>query len=475
MTVSVNGATPPKQRRARSRGSPPPPSDPTAPHWYQARDYQAPVFTKLAEGIRRFMLPWHRRAGKDATGLEVCAQQMKARVGGYWHLYPRQVQAKRAIWNGVDPATGKRFIDMAFPREDREYTNEQDMFIRMRNGSTWQLGGSDYYDRLVGSNVLGVMFSEWSLCDPAAWDYIRPILAENGGWAGFIFTYRGRNHAYQMVRRLKGDPDWYIDERTILQTHRLDGSPVVSLEAVEADRRSGMREQLIQQEYFCNPAAALPGAMYGAAMDTIQSQRGHVAYDPTFPVVAAWNLADAPANHSAVFVQEKGNELALIGSRSWMFDRLHDCFADLSSFPWRVSHHVIAPDEEGVWPELFERAELAVETAPILSSIGKIAAVTNAMLERTWIDTVSRPFAGNGLETNNELLVDSLNGYRLRELEGDTTVDGKENFDDKPVVAYERYLTRALELYAAWNFRAGHSHRGRRRRPDYAAQDRAVI
>jgi hypothetical protein len=56
------------------------------------------------------------------------------------------------------------------------------MFIKFNNGSTWQVVGSDNFDRLVGASPLGVVFSEWALAKPDAWTYMRPILAENGGW-----------------------------------------------------------------------------------------------------------------------------------------------------------------------------------------------------------------------------------------------------------------------------------------------------
>ena len=36
------------------------------------------------------------------------------------------------------------------------------------------------------------MYFEWSLQNPAAWDYVRPILAENGGWAAFIILQEER-------------------------------------------------------------------------------------------------------------------------------------------------------------------------------------------------------------------------------------------------------------------------------------------
>jgi phage terminase large subunit len=82
----------------------------------------------------------------------------------------------------------------------REATRETDMLIRFKNGSTWQVVGSDNYNSLVGSPPVGVIFSEWSLAKPDAWTYLRPILAENGGWAVFIWTPRGRNHATRAFR-----------------------------------------------------------------------------------------------------------------------------------------------------------------------------------------------------------------------------------------------------------------------------------
>jgi phage terminase large subunit len=82
------------------------------------------------------------------------------------------------------------------------------MFIEFDNGSTWQVVGSDNYNSLVGSPPVGVVFSEWALAKPDAWTYMRPILAENGGWALFIWTPRGRNHA-TMAFDARADPNWF--------------------------------------------------------------------------------------------------------------------------------------------------------------------------------------------------------------------------------------------------------------------------
>lgn len=222
----------------------------------------------------RFLGIWHRRAGKDRTGMELIRDELEHNVGSYWHLYPLQVQAKRAIWNGVDPQTETRLLDLVFPHAMRDgKPNDQDLFMRFHNGSTYQLCGSDNYDRLVGANVRGVLFSEWALCDPRAWAYILPILVENGGWTAFITTYRGRNHAYQMAQKLRANPHWYVDVRTIDMTRREDGRPVITPEDVEQERAAltalhgrVRADAMIREEFYCDPMAALPGSIYGGAV-----------------------------------------------------------------------------------------------------------------------------------------------------------------------------------------------------------------
>lgn len=233
-----------------------------------------PAFQKLAlyahqqsvveayqnQHVRRFFLAWHRRAGKDVFGLDFARERMKERVGTYWHLFPFHIQAKRAIWKGIDARTGQRFIDRAFPVRKNE--NDTEMSFTSPSGATWQMLGSDNYDRMVGSNPCGVVFSEWALCDPAAWDYIRPILVENKGWVMFITTFRGRNHAYRMFKSLEGAEGWYVDLKTIADTHRNDGNPIVTQADIEKEVREGMDPGLVRQEFYCDPDAAAAGAIF---------------------------------------------------------------------------------------------------------------------------------------------------------------------------------------------------------------------
>lgn len=232
---------------------------------WEARPYQQDVFAARESGIKRFCLPWHRRAGKDSYALEFTRRELLAKPGTYWHLFPEQDHARKSIWQGR-ASDGEQFIERAFPQDMRAKTSDWQTSITFDNGSLWQMRGSDNYDKLVGGNVLGVVFSEWALCDPAALEYVRPIVVENGGWLMFIYTYRGRNHAYKLAQHALGNPRWYCKVLDVTMTTRADGSPVVSEEDIDHEREDGMPEEIVQQEFYMNPAAADQNAYYGRAL-----------------------------------------------------------------------------------------------------------------------------------------------------------------------------------------------------------------
>ena len=217
------------------------------PNAWNPRPYQRRLWDYFAKGGRRAVAVWHRRCGKDSLALNLeAAKALTERVGVYWHMLPLNTQARKVIWDGVD-RYGRRMIDQAFPKELRLSTNDQEMKIVFKNGSVWQCVGSDNYDALVGSNPVGVVFSEYSVTPKAAiaWDYIRPILAENGGWALFIYTPRGHNHGYTLYNQAKA-AGWFTELLTV------DDTKAIPAEAVEEERRAGMSEAMIQQEFYCS-------------------------------------------------------------------------------------------------------------------------------------------------------------------------------------------------------------------------------
>ena len=84
------------------------------PNNWTAREYQHGLWRALAhERKKRAVAVWHRRSGKDEIALHWTATAAFERVGNYWHMLPQANQARKAIWDAVNPHTGKRRIDEA--------------------------------------------------------------------------------------------------------------------------------------------------------------------------------------------------------------------------------------------------------------------------------------------------------------------------------------------------------------------------
>ena len=265
----------------------------TLPHQWKPRGYQRTLWDYLEGGGKRAFAIWHRRAGKDEVALHWAAVAAMERPATYWHMLPAYSQARKAIWSGVNAHTGKRRIDEAFPHALRETTNEQEMFIRLRNGATWQIVGSDNYSSLVGTPPAGIVFSEWSRANPASWAYLAPILVENNGWALFITTPIGRNHAHHMLQMAHSNPAWFAEVLTV------DDTKAMSFDAIEAQRREyrsifgeDAGDNLIEQEYYCSFASAILGAYY--AKEMLAAERDDrlcsLKINPELPVHTAWDI-----------------------------------------------------------------------------------------------------------------------------------------------------------------------------------------
>ncbi len=236
------------------------------------------------------------------------------RVGVYWHMLPEASQARKAIWDAVNPRTGKRRIDEAFPAEIRDTTRENEMFIRFRNGSVWQVVGSDNYNSLVGSPPIGVVLSEWALSRPEAWAYLRPILMENGGWAVFITTPRGKNHAHAMYEGAREDPNWHVEVLPATKTGVFNEGQL-ERERTEMVRDNGeaIGTAMFNQEYLCSFESPVIGAIYANELSIarLDGRIKNVPWDKALPVTTAWDLGVGDST-AIWFVQSSGAEIRLI-------------------------------------------------------------------------------------------------------------------------------------------------------------------
>lgn len=288
------------------------------PYQWSPRPYQQAAWDYLAGGGKRAVLCYHRRAGKDEVSLHATACAIHERVGNYWHMLPEYAQARKAIWDSVNPHSGKRRIDEAFPVELRESTNDQEMKLKFKNGSTWQVVGSDNVNSLVGSAVVGMVFSEYALSNPSSWAYLSPILMENDGWALFISTPRGHNHFEAMLKTARREAGWYAEVLTAEQTG------VFSADQLESEKRQlcdlhgdDYGSSLWLQEYFCSFDAAIPGAIWGDCLDRAQKEGRicEVPVDKTAVVDTAFDLGRT--DDTAIwFRQLLGRDINLIDHHS---------------------------------------------------------------------------------------------------------------------------------------------------------------
>lgn len=251
----------------------------------------------------------HRRWGKDKTLINLVAKKMLEKVGSYYYFFPTYEQGRKILWEGIDK-NGFRFLDH-IPKELRVRTDNQQMVIELKNGSVFRVVGTDRVDAVVGTNPIGCVFSEYALQDPIAWGYIRPILAENGGWAVFNFTSRGKNHGYDLVEYAKKQSDWFV------QISKATDTDVFTPEQLEKEREQYILEDgddlRFQQEYMCSFEGSMQGSYYGKLIEQVSKEGRilNVPYETQLPVFTAWDIGMDDAM-SIWFFQKVGKEIHLI-------------------------------------------------------------------------------------------------------------------------------------------------------------------
>jgi len=273
------------------------------------RPYQQNLVNAFEEGkIKRFVAIWPRRAGKDICALNLLLRAALRRVGTYFYIFPTFSSGRRIIWDAID-ISGNRVMQHYIPDEIVESRNEQMMRIRLINGSQIQILGSDDVDRsLVGTNAVGIVYSEYALQDPHAWQLAIPILKASNGWALFISTVRGRNHFYDLYEAVRKHEDWFCERLTIEDTKH------ISIEEIEKDIASGqMSRDLAMQEFWNDFNLGVEGSYYGKYIDDLhkRNQITNVPWEPYIPVHTAWDLG---YNDSTIiiFFQVQGPSIRVI-------------------------------------------------------------------------------------------------------------------------------------------------------------------
>ena len=285
------------------------------PFNWEPRSYQKKAWNYwVRDGGKHFELVWHRRSGKDEIALHGTCVKAHERIANYWHMLPLANQVRKAIWEAVNPRTGKRRVDEAFPDAICAAKRDSDMLIKFRNGSTWQCLGSDNYQGAIGATPAGIVYSEWSQANPSSRAYLRPILLENGGWQGYITTPKGKNHAYNTFKSAKKLSDAFAQMLTA------DETDVFTAEQLTSDKQEyidtygdSLGTALFLQEYYCSFDAAILGSIWGGELAKVEKEGRFTqcSHDPGYQVFTAWDIGRTDAT-AIWFYQVIGGEVRII-------------------------------------------------------------------------------------------------------------------------------------------------------------------
>lgn len=263
------------------------------PHKFNPRPYQLPILRYMDSWWLRAVQVWHRRTWKDKTDFAaIVVKKALERVWLYFYIFPTYSQWKKVLWDGIDK-DGMKVLDH-IPKQLVKRKDSTEMIVELTNWSIIQIVWTDWknIDRLVGTNPVGVVFSEYSLQNPRAWDLLRPILMENGWWAVFNFTPRWENHAYDLYLMAEWNPKWFCQTLTVNDTKNEKWERIVTDAMIQEERDSGMDEDLLQQEYYVSFQALNQWAYYNQQIKKAKEEWRFtvVPYEPWLPVDTFWDL-----------------------------------------------------------------------------------------------------------------------------------------------------------------------------------------
>lgn len=306
---------------------------------FSPREYQLPLCKAFDnQEFKRYLLVWPRRAGKDVCAFNLMIRQAIKKVGVYYYIFPTYSQARKVVWDSITNS-GEKFLDY-IPKQIIKGTNGTEMKINLTNGSLIQLIGSDNIDNLMGTNPIGLIFSEYALQDPRAYQFLRPILLGNGGWAMFISTPRGKNHLWELYNIASNSKEWFCSKLSVEDTNHID------IAEIEKEIEEGLLSpDLAQQEYYTSFTMGVEGSYYAKYLDKMRltGRIGVVPYESSFKVHTAWDIGVSDST-CIIFYQVVGQTLKIIDFYEKNKEGLEHYAKILESKPYTYGKHFAPPD-----------------------------------------------------------------------------------------------------------------------------------
>ena len=375
---------------------------------------------------RTFILPWHRRAGKDEISLHDTAIRAMTRVGDYWHMLPVAEQARKAIWEATNPRTGRKRWKDAFPEDIIAHIDNQSMKLTFVNGSTWQVLGSDNYDSLVGTTPVHIVMSEAALADPNAIALFRPILLENNGSLVMISSTRGKNFFYDAYNLGLNDQDTYVELLSAFDTDVFTPDSLKKeMQAYISLYGEAIGLSLFRQEYLSDWNAATIGAVFTKELNQMRDEgRVRVApFDPRYPVITSWDIGVSDLT-VILFLQMIGDQPRLIDWYAGSDIGLDHYAKVLQNKPYFYSEH-LAPHDIAVreWTSGLSRIDEAKKFGIDFVRVEKLSkstqiAACSSFLKRLVVHELDKHEQPDGAQKPKEIdcgyILEALSNYKFK-------------------------------------------------------------
>ena len=119
------------------------------------------------------------------------------------------------------------------------------------------------------------------------------MIEENNGWACFITTPRGHNHAKTMYEYALQSDHWFAERLTAKQTGMLsDDELAEALKEYQALYGADVGRAMYDQEMMVSFNAALLGAAYALECQQVREEGRIVDMEPDYdrPISRAWDI-----------------------------------------------------------------------------------------------------------------------------------------------------------------------------------------
>lgn len=293
-----------------------------------------------ARSQRFACLVYHRRAGKTVAAINELvarASYTKKQDARYAYIAPFRNQAKDLAWTYL-----RRFTEGITSK-----VSESELSVTLaHNGARIRIYGADNPESFRGIYLDGVVIDEYGDMSPIIWGTILlPTLMDRKGWAIFIGTFKGRNHFWKTYERACGrlmeegeDPE-YFKKNWFSYILPASKSDIYTQEEFQGIRNETEEEEW-QQEYECNPDAAVKGTYYAKLISLLQAS-GQIyddaaEWNPDLPVgifsdlgftdsTALWFFQRRPGGYALIDYEESHSQgldhyVGLIANKPYKYD-----------------------------------------------------------------------------------------------------------------------------------------------------------